>query len=100
MSAISTTGARIVRSGNGRPARRRHLRLVGALKVKRSFQSLYLEASITFISWPHDAIDQILAPYSHFDRCCARRTIGHHGGLTACDGLSKHSMMLSGGLKS
>ena len=51
MSAISTTGARIVRSANARPARRRHLRPVGALKVKRSSQYLCSEASITFGCW-------------------------------------------------
>jgi len=65
MSAISTTGARIVRSDNVRPARRRHLRLVGALKVERSSPYLCSEASITLINSPHDALDQILAPYTH-----------------------------------
>jgi hypothetical protein len=50
MSAISTNGARIVRSDNVRPARRRHLRLVGALKVEGSSQYLCSGASITFIS--------------------------------------------------
>src|SRR5262249_23849054 len=65
MSAISTTGARIDRWDNGRPAHREHARLVEALKLERSSRYLYWAAFITFISEPHDEVpDLILAPYS------------------------------------
>src|SRR5262252_4826615 len=65
MSAISTTGARIDRWDNGRPAHREHGRLVEALKLERSSRYLYWAAFITFISEPHDEVpDLILAPYS------------------------------------
>jgi hypothetical protein len=64
MSAISTTGARIVRLDNVRPAHRRHVRLIEVLKLERSSQYLCLEASITFISRPHDVPDRFFAPYS------------------------------------
>ena len=64
MSAISTTGARIVPSDNARPARPRH-GLIEVLKLEGSPRYLYSEASITFISKPHyDAPVRILAPYS------------------------------------
>ena len=64
MSAISTTGARIDRWDNGRPAHREHARLVEALKLGRSSRYLYWAAFITFISEPHDEVpDLILAPY-------------------------------------
>ena len=63
MSATSTTAARIVPSDNARPARRRHLCLVGALDVKRSSQSLWSDAFITFISKPHNnVLDLFLRP--------------------------------------
>src|SRR5262252_7941787 len=65
MSAISTTGARIDRWDNGRPAHREHARLVEALKLERSSRYLYWAAFITFISEPHDEVpDLILAPYT------------------------------------
>jgi hypothetical protein len=59
----SITGGRIVRLDNVRPAHRRHLRLIEALKLERSLQYRCLEASITSISTPHDVPDLILAPY-------------------------------------
>src|SRR5215472_10703795 len=63
MSAISTTGARIGRWDNERPARREHLRLIEALKLERSSRYLCSEAFITFISKPHDDVsDLIVAP--------------------------------------
>src|SRR5215831_6064058 len=69
MSAISTTGARIDRWDNGRPAHREHARLVEALKLERSSPYLYWAAFITFISEPHDEVpDLILAPYRGQDR--------------------------------
>src|SRR5215831_4975018 len=65
MSAISTTGARIDRWDNGRPAHREQARLIEALKLERSSRYLYWAAFITFISEPHDDIpDLILAPYT------------------------------------
>ena len=65
MSAISTTGARIDRWDNGRPAHREQARLIEALKLERSSRYLCSEAFITFISKPHDDVpDLILAPYS------------------------------------
>jgi hypothetical protein len=67
MSAISTIGARIAQLDKLRPARRGHTRLIRTLKHEKSSQYLCLEASITFISRPHDVLDQILAPYSLFD---------------------------------
>jgi hypothetical protein len=63
MSAISTTGARIVRLDNVRPARRGHVRRIEAPKLERSSQYQYLEASITSISKPHDLPDRFFAPY-------------------------------------
>src|SRR5215831_3272583 len=64
MSAISTTGARIDRWDNGRPAHREHARLVEALKLERSSRYLYWAAFITFISERHDEdAPLILAPY-------------------------------------
>src|SRR5262249_7285396 len=64
MSAISTTGARIDRWDNRRPAHREQARLIEALKLERSSRYLYWAAFITFISEPHDDIpDLILAPY-------------------------------------
>src|SRR5262245_14908464 len=63
MSAISITGVRIARLDNVRPAHRRHLRRIEALKLERSLRYRCLEVSITFISGPHDVLDQILAPY-------------------------------------
>jgi hypothetical protein len=63
MWAISITGAPIVRLDNVRPARRRHLRLIEALKLERSLQYRCLEVSIMFISRPLDLLHQILAPY-------------------------------------
>ena len=65
MSAISITGARIARLDNVRPAHRQHLRRIEALKLEESLRYRCLEVSITFISGPHDVLDQILAPYSH-----------------------------------
>jgi len=62
MSAISTTGARIVRLDNVHPARPRHLRLIGAVKLEKSSPYLCLEASITSISRPHDLPDRFFAP--------------------------------------
>jgi|SRR5262245_51352247 len=60
----STTGARIDRWDNGRPAHREHARLVEALKLERSSRYLYWAAFITFISERHDEVpDLILAPY-------------------------------------
>src|SRR5215475_7595966 len=47
MSAISTTGARIDRWDNGRPAHREHARLVEALKLERSSRYLYWAAFAT-----------------------------------------------------
>src|SRR5215467_7620116 len=65
MSAISTTGARIDRWDNGRPAHREQARLIEALKLERSSRYLCSEAFITFISEPHDEVPElILAPYS------------------------------------
>src|SRR5262245_2745015 len=73
MSAISTTGARIVPSDNARPARPRH-GLIEVLKLEGSPRYLYSEASITFISKPHyDASVRILAPYS---RCATTVWLG------------------------
>jgi hypothetical protein len=64
MSAISTTGARIVPSDNARPARPRY-GLIEVLKLEGSPRYLYSEASITFISKPHyNASVRILAPYN------------------------------------
>jgi hypothetical protein len=62
MWAISTTGARIVRLNNVRPAHRRHLRLIEALMLERSLQYRCVEVSIMFISGPLDVLHQILAP--------------------------------------
>src|SRR5215471_14568255 len=63
MSAISTTGARIDRWLNGRPAHPEQARLIEALKLERSSLYLCWEAFITFISKPHDDVpDLILAP--------------------------------------
>src|SRR5262249_31700219 len=63
MLAISTIGARIDRWDNGRPAHRKHARLIEALKLERSSRYLCSEAFITFISKPHDDLpDRILAP--------------------------------------
>jgi hypothetical protein len=56
MSAISTTGARIVRLDNVRPAHRRHLRLIEAFKLERSLQYRCSEVSIMFISRPLDVL--------------------------------------------
>jgi len=44
-------------------SRRRRLRLVRTLKAERSSPYLCSEASITFMSSPHDVLDQILAPF-------------------------------------
>jgi hypothetical protein len=52
-----------VRLDNVRPAHRRYLRLVEALKLERSLQIRCLEVSIMFISGPLDVLHQILAPY-------------------------------------
>ena len=62
MSAISTTGARIVRSDNVHPARPGHARRIEATKLERSSQYHCLEASITSISRPHDLPDRYLRP--------------------------------------
>jgi len=67
MSAISITGARIARLDNVRPAHRRRLRRIEELKLERSLRYRCLEVSITFISGPHDVLDQILAPYNPID---------------------------------
>src|SRR5262249_18490387 len=65
MSAISTTGARIDRWDNGRPAHRYHARLIETLKLERSSRYLCSEVFITFISNQHDdGADLILAPYN------------------------------------
>jgi hypothetical protein len=65
MSAISTTGARIDRWDNGRPAHREQARLIEAVKLERSSRYLCSEGFITFISKPHDDdAALILAPYS------------------------------------
>jgi hypothetical protein len=66
MSAISTTGAPIVRLDNVRPARRGHVRRIEAPKLERSLQYRCLEVSIMFISGPLDVLHQILAPYRIF----------------------------------
>src|SRR5262245_37596059 len=63
MSAISTTGARIVRSDNVHPARRGHARRIEATKLQSSSQYQCLEAFITSISWPHDLPDLFFAPH-------------------------------------
>jgi hypothetical protein len=64
MSGISTAGGHIAQSDNVRPARRCHWRRIEALKLERSSQFLSLEASITFISKPHDDVPNLLlAPY-------------------------------------
>src|SRR5262245_22580390 len=63
MSAISTTGARIVRSDNVHPGRRGHARRIEATKLESSSQYQCLEAFITSISWPHDLPDRFFAPY-------------------------------------
>jgi hypothetical protein len=64
MSAISTTGARIDRWDNGRPAHREQARLIEAVKLERSSRYLCSEGFITFISKPHDDdAPLILAPY-------------------------------------
>ena len=66
MSPISTTGARIDRSDNGRPVRGYHARLIEALKLERSSRFLCSEVFITFISKQHDdGADLILAPYRY-----------------------------------
>ena len=62
MSAISTTGARIVRLDNVRPARRGHARRIEATKLERLSQYQCLEVSITSISRPHDLPDRFFAP--------------------------------------
>jgi len=65
MSAISTTGARIDRWDNRRPAHREQARLIEALKLERSSRYLCSEAFITFISEPHDEdAPLIVAPYN------------------------------------
>jgi hypothetical protein len=65
MSAISTTGARIDRWDNGRPAHREQARLIEAVKLERSSRYLCSEGFITFISKPHDDdAALILAPYN------------------------------------
>src|SRR5215472_11060718 len=80
MSAISTTGARIDRWDNGRPAHREHARLVEALKLERSSRYLYWAAFITFISEPHDEVpDLILAPYNPSGAACRTRERAHGG---------------------
>jgi hypothetical protein len=77
MSAISTTGARIDRWDNGRPAHREQARLIEALKLERSSRYLCSEAFITFISEPRDEdAPQILAPYSHLRRIDAPKLEG------------------------
>jgi len=64
----STTGARIDRWVNGRPAHPEQARLIEALKLERSSQYLCSEAFITFISKPPDEVpDLILAPYNSLD---------------------------------
>ena len=64
MSAISTTGARIDRWDNGRPAHREQARLI-EVKLERSSRYLCSEGFITFISKLHDDdAALILAPYS------------------------------------
>jgi hypothetical protein len=64
MSVISTTGARIDRWDNGRPAHREQARLIEAVKLERSSRYLCSEGFITFISKPHDDdAALILAPY-------------------------------------
>ena|SRR5215467_13748825 len=63
MSAISTTGARIDRWDNGRPAHREQARLI-EVKLERSSRYLCSEGFITFISKLHDDdAALILAPY-------------------------------------
>ena len=62
MSAISTSGARIVRSDNVHPARRGHARRIEATKLERSSQYQCWEASIMSISRPHDLPDRYLRP--------------------------------------
>src|SRR5262245_25279709 len=70
MSAISTTGARIDRWLNGRPAHPEQARLIEALKLERSSRYLCSEAFITFISAPDDEVpDLILAPYKCTASC-------------------------------
>ena len=65
MSAISTTGARIDRWDNWRPAHREQGHLIEAPKLERLSRYLCWEAFITFISEPHDDdVLPILAPYS------------------------------------
>ena len=77
MLAISTTGARIDRWGNGRPAHREQARLIEALKLERSSRYLCSDAFITFISKPHDHVsDPILAPYNGLER--PRRRLPTH----------------------
>jgi len=64
MSPISTTGDRIDRWDNGRPARGYHARLIERLKLERSSRFLCSEVFITFIRKQHDdGADLILAPY-------------------------------------
>jgi hypothetical protein len=66
MSAISTTGVRIDRWDNGRPAHRRQMLVIQAPKLERSSRYLCSEAFITFISKPYDDdAALILAPYSY-----------------------------------
>ena len=62
MLAISTAGARIARLDNVRPAHGRQTRLIEALKLERSSQCPCSEASIMFISGPHDRRVQFLRP--------------------------------------
>jgi hypothetical protein len=62
MSVISTTGARIARLDNVHLAHRKQMRLIGALKLERSPQYPFSEASIMFISRRHNSLIQFLRP--------------------------------------
>src|SRR5262249_40114528 len=62
MSVISTTGARSARLDNVRLAHRGQMRLIGPLKLERSPQYPFSEASIMFISRRHNSLIQFLRP--------------------------------------
>jgi hypothetical protein len=61
------------------------VRLIETLNLERSLQYLCLEASITFISRPHDVLDQILAPYR-------LKKPGHFAASAQCPGCNVAAM--------
>ena len=76
MLAISIAGARIARLDNVRPAHRRQTRLIEAIKLEGSSQCPCSEASIMFISGPHDRRVQFLRPTGESHRLQLHGTDG------------------------